>query len=67
MSVRTIINSKFPIPNRGGFGSAGVVAFDLLVISIALSQGQKSHHGWLSYGRIQARRDARQRCSVQGS
>jgi hypothetical protein len=65
MSARTIINSKFPIPNRGGFGSAGVVVFDLLVISTALSQGQENHQSWLSYCRIQARCVTRPRRSAQ--
>jgi hypothetical protein len=46
-------------------GSAGVVVFDLFVISIALPQGQENHQSWLSYSRIQARRDGRHRCSVQ--
>jgi hypothetical protein len=42
MTASTIINSKFPIPNRGGFGSAGVLVFESPFMRTAFSRDREN-------------------------
>src|ERR1039457_4805337 len=40
MTAKTTINTKLPIPNRGGFRPPGTIEFELVVIRAASPPGQ---------------------------